>query len=147
MPNEQRRHTIIRLPRVKSRTGLSRAGIYAGMTKDAGDPDAFPKSVPIGPRAVGWIEDEIDAWVARRIERRDAGTARRSLGLERHQREQRARKQTPQRRRITRETLDDILHPQANLCSSGVDRQLTEREIVRRVKQAPRKTRQQGGRS
>jgi prophage regulatory protein len=33
----------------------------------------FPKRVPIGESRVGWIEDEIKAWMQARIEARNAG--------------------------------------------------------------------------
>jgi prophage regulatory protein len=45
----------LRLPEVEQRTGRKRSAIYA-------DPD-FPAPVPIGPRAVGWLESEIDVWL------------------------------------------------------------------------------------
>lgn len=63
-------HTILRLPSVKSRTGLSRSTIYLRMSQGT-----FPKAVPLGARAVGWIEAEIDAWLTEQIEnaRRNAG--------------------------------------------------------------------------
>jgi prophage regulatory protein len=32
----------------------------------------FPKSVPIGRYAVGWIEDEVNAWIEARIEARES---------------------------------------------------------------------------
>jgi prophage regulatory protein len=32
----------------------------------------FPKAVPIGRYAVGWVEDEVDAWVEKRIEARES---------------------------------------------------------------------------
>lgn len=54
---------ILRLPSVKSKTGLSRSSIYLGMQR--GD---FPKTVTLGDRAVGWVEDEIESWIAHRIE-------------------------------------------------------------------------------
>ena len=56
---------FIRLPITQERTGLSRSSIYAGMAAGT-----FPASIPLsGPhgRAVGWIEDEIDAWIEARI--------------------------------------------------------------------------------
>lgn len=58
---------IIRLPEVTRRAGLCRSAIYAAMA--VGD---FPKSVAIGKQAVGWIEDEIDAWIEARIAARDS---------------------------------------------------------------------------
>lgn len=53
---------IIRLKAVKARCGLSRSTLYNRMA--AGE---FPCSVALGPRSVGWVESEIDAWIAARI--------------------------------------------------------------------------------
>lgn len=55
--------TIIRLPKVKGRTGLARSTIYLRMAQKR-----FPKSIPLGGRAVGWVEDEIDDWVDQQIQ-------------------------------------------------------------------------------
>jgi prophage regulatory protein len=52
-------HTILRLPAVKSRTGLSRSTIYLRVAKGQ-----FPKQVSLGGRAIGWIEEEIEAWIS-----------------------------------------------------------------------------------
>ena len=54
---------ILRLPSVKARTGLGRSTIYAYVA--SGD---FPRPVPLGPRAVGWIQSEVEEWITRRIE-------------------------------------------------------------------------------
>lgn len=53
---------IIRLPEVKSKTGLSRSTIYFYMSEAR-----FPKSVSLGERAVGWIEADIEQWLDDRI--------------------------------------------------------------------------------
>ncbi len=50
--------TIIRLPEVIQRTGLSRSTIYAYVEKDM-----FPKPIKIGLRAVGWYESDITEWI------------------------------------------------------------------------------------
>jgi prophage regulatory protein len=55
--------TILRLPDVKARTGLSRSTIYLYMNEGT-----FPESVSLGVRAIGWLESEIDKWVTERIE-------------------------------------------------------------------------------
>ena len=56
-------HNILRLPQVKSRTGLSRSSIYLRMqTND------FPLSISLGGRAVGWLESDVDEWIITRIE-------------------------------------------------------------------------------
>ncbi len=56
-------HTILRLPAVKSATGLSRSTIYLRITQGT-----FPKTVSLGARAVGWLESEINEWLNSRIE-------------------------------------------------------------------------------
>lgn len=53
---------IIRLKEVMKSTGLSRSAIY----KFVGE-GIFPKSVPLGSRAVGWVEEEVLDWVRARI--------------------------------------------------------------------------------
>ena len=55
-------HTVLRLPAVKSRTGLSRSSIYIRIADGT-----FPKPIALGVRAVGWLENEIDEWLAQRI--------------------------------------------------------------------------------
>lgn len=53
------KHSIIRLPEVKKRTGLSRSTIYDRIRENA-----FPTPIQLGhSRNVGWIEAEIDQWV------------------------------------------------------------------------------------
>ncbi len=54
---------ILRLPKVKHRTGLSRSSIYQKVSQGF-----FPPPVSLGDRAVGWIESEIDEWIAKKIE-------------------------------------------------------------------------------
>jgi prophage regulatory protein len=56
-------NSILRLPAVKSRTGLSRSTIYQRMATGS-----FPKPISLGERAVGWVEAEIDEWLQRLIE-------------------------------------------------------------------------------
>jgi prophage regulatory protein len=55
--------SILRLPTVKTRTGLSRSTIYLRISKGR-----FPKPVSLGGRAVGWIESEINDWLNLQIE-------------------------------------------------------------------------------
>ena len=54
--------TILRLPDVLNRTGLSRSTIYLLVSK--GD---FPAPISLGMRAVGWIESEINDWLDQQI--------------------------------------------------------------------------------
>ena len=55
--------SILRLPRVKSRVGLSRSTIYLLISRGQ-----FPKPISLGPRAVGWVESEIDNWLSAQIQ-------------------------------------------------------------------------------
>ena len=59
---------FIRLPTVKSRTGLSRSSIYSKIRDET-----FPSPIPLGERAVGWIEAEVDSWIEARIENARSG--------------------------------------------------------------------------
>ena len=65
--------TIIRRKQVEARTGLSRSSIYARLRhnpKRPGDYDpTFPKPVSVGAKAVGWIEAELDEWLAAQVEK------------------------------------------------------------------------------
>jgi len=67
--------TILRRRAVEARTGLSRSAIYARLKRNPkrpGDYDpTFPRPIQIGPRAVGWIAQEIDQWVAARTAERN----------------------------------------------------------------------------
>jgi prophage regulatory protein len=58
----QREPAILRRKQVELRTGLARSTIYQYI-KDG----VFPKPVPLGPRAVGWVESEVSAWITERI--------------------------------------------------------------------------------
>lgn len=69
--------TIIRRNQVEARTGLSRSTIYAKLRcnpKRPSDYDpTFPRPVSLGAKAVGWIEAEVDAWLAGRVEKSRGG--------------------------------------------------------------------------
>ena len=64
----QEKITILRREKVEKRVGLSRSTIYLKIQEGS-----FPKPINLGPRAVGWIENEIDNWLMDRIETRDRG--------------------------------------------------------------------------
>jgi prophage regulatory protein len=55
-------HTILRLPAVKTTTGLSRSTIYLRIGQGV-----FTHPVSLGARAVGWPAHEVDALNAARI--------------------------------------------------------------------------------
>jgi prophage regulatory protein len=58
---------ILRLPQVCKVTGLGRSMIYQLEAEQR-----FPHRVRIGLRAVGWVESEVQVWLANRIERNRA---------------------------------------------------------------------------
>jgi prophage regulatory protein len=53
---------ILRLPEVKKRTGLPTSTLYYFMSKGE-----FPSSHKIGPRAVGWLQSDVDAWIKSKL--------------------------------------------------------------------------------
>jgi prophage regulatory protein len=55
-------YTILRLPAIKTNTGLSRSTIYLRIAQGE-----FPKPVSLGGRAVGWPASEVAALNAARI--------------------------------------------------------------------------------
>ena len=68
---------FIRLPEVLSRTGYGRTSIYRKM-----EDGSFPRCVKLGgplegsnafdSRAIAWIEEEVEQWMATRIKERDS---------------------------------------------------------------------------
>lgn len=52
---------LLRRREVEARTGLSRTSIYRNMRNGS-----FPAPIRVGPRAVRWLEQEIEAWLAGR---------------------------------------------------------------------------------
>jgi prophage regulatory protein len=55
-------NVILRLPAVRQRTGLSRSTIYQRVVQGT-----FPAPISLGARAVGWLESEVDDWIASKI--------------------------------------------------------------------------------
>jgi prophage regulatory protein len=53
---------LIRLKEVMHCSGLARSTIYKYIAANT-----FPKPVPLGGRAVAWIQSEIEAWIDERI--------------------------------------------------------------------------------
>ncbi len=60
---------ILRLPEVMARTGFSSMTLWRREHKN---PPTFPRRVRLGPNSVGWVAEEIDAWIEARIVERDA---------------------------------------------------------------------------
>ena len=55
-------HTIIRLPEVKRRTGLSRSTIYA-LVKIG----HLKSPIALGARAIGWLESDVSDFIEARV--------------------------------------------------------------------------------
>lgn len=61
---------IIRLPEVKTKTGQSRSTIYQRIKEGI-----FPAPISLGGRNVGWLEEEVENWIAACIEKSRAEKA------------------------------------------------------------------------
>jgi len=59
---------LIRMPQVVEATQRSKPAIYADMAAGL-----FPKPIKIGVRAVAWLEEDIQRWIAQRIAAAKAG--------------------------------------------------------------------------
>ncbi|MCP9851015.1 AlpA family transcriptional regulator [Cyanobium sp. Morenito 9A2] len=53
---------FLRLPLVKSVTGLSKSTIYARIAEGS-----FPKQISLGPRLVVWLESDIHKWMNQQV--------------------------------------------------------------------------------
>ena len=62
----QEKLSILRRRQVEARTGLSRSTIYLRIQEGT-----FPRPINLGARADGWQENEIEAWLAARMEIRN----------------------------------------------------------------------------
>lgn len=65
MQTEQASPRILRRQEVERRVGLSKPTLYRRIERGE-----FPKPVPLGPRAVGWLSTEIDQWIAEQASKR-----------------------------------------------------------------------------
>jgi prophage regulatory protein len=61
---------ILRLPEVRRKVGLGTDSIYRLAREDK-----FPKPIKLSERASGWVESELDAWLAQRIAARRSDSA------------------------------------------------------------------------
>jgi prophage regulatory protein len=53
---------VLRLPGVQGITGLGRSTLYKAIKEGA-----FPPSIALGKRAVGWLESDVQEWLDSRI--------------------------------------------------------------------------------
>lgn len=65
-PSASKPLRVLRLKDVCERTGLGRSMIYQMEFEER-----FPKRVNVGTRAVGWVESEIQDWLAKCVAKRD----------------------------------------------------------------------------
>jgi prophage regulatory protein len=61
---------MLRMPEVRARTGLSVPSIYRLIGEGR-----FPRQVPLSTIAIGFVESEVDTWLAERIAERDGAEA------------------------------------------------------------------------
>jgi len=64
---------VLRRSRVEDRTGVKRSTLYRWRKERA-----FPRPIPLGAKAVGWIESEVEEWLEDRAAMREAGGASRA---------------------------------------------------------------------
>lgn len=65
---ERKHQRLLRRPDVLHRCGISNSTLHRLI--NAGD---FPAPIQISPRAVAWIEFEVDTWIQQRIQASRAG--------------------------------------------------------------------------
>jgi prophage regulatory protein len=53
---------LLRLPQVMQQTGLKKTKLYE-LQKEG----SFPMRIQITPNSVGWVEEEVNAWIAGRV--------------------------------------------------------------------------------
>lgn len=56
---------FLKIKEVTTKTALSRSSIYRKMSEGS-----FPKPVPIGERAVAWLDNEVKEWMTERLNQR-----------------------------------------------------------------------------
>jgi prophage regulatory protein len=60
---------ILRLRQVIALTGFSRSTLYRYIQNQQ-----FPNQVRLGPRIVGWLEDEVNDWILEKVQFRNIET-------------------------------------------------------------------------
>jgi prophage regulatory protein len=62
--------SLLRLPQVQNRTGLSRSAIYQRVREGT-----FPPPIKLGERASAWQETAVALWISQRIAASNAARA------------------------------------------------------------------------
>jgi prophage regulatory protein len=63
---------ILRGPEVRARIGLSRSSLYNYIQRGL-----FPPPIKLGPRCVGWMEEDVVQWIVNRQSASESKSARR----------------------------------------------------------------------
>jgi prophage regulatory protein len=60
--------TLLRTAQVCSKLNISKTTLYAKLDKNSKyyDPD-FPKQLKLGASSVGWVEQQVDEWILRKL--------------------------------------------------------------------------------
>jgi prophage regulatory protein len=58
---------VLRLAEVQAKTGLKHSALYQRIAAGT-----FPKPIPLGAKARGFVESEVDDWIQTQIAKRDA---------------------------------------------------------------------------
>jgi prophage regulatory protein len=91
------RLSIVRRKQLEQRCGLARSTIYDRINPKSPSYDpTFPKPVDLGGgRAVGWIESEVEDWLADRMEQRSKSVSNCEHGAPKTKGAERIRRQRP----------------------------------------------------
>ena len=57
---------VLKIREVMQKVKLGRSSIYRGIGEET-----FPKSIPLTDKSVGWLESEIDEWIAKQVNSRN----------------------------------------------------------------------------
>lgn len=60
------KYKVVRMPGLEDMTGLKRSKLYELMKENL-----FPKPIRLFGRSSGWLEFEVNNWIAQRISERD----------------------------------------------------------------------------
>ncbi|UVT20108.1 MAG: AlpA family phage regulatory protein [Nitrospira sp.] len=72
MPDNISNHSaVLRIKDIQRLISLSRSAIYSRLS----DLD-FPRPIKLGPRAIGWLKSDIEAWLAGRPRSADSRRAK-----------------------------------------------------------------------
>ena len=67
---------ILRYPDAARKCGVSRMTAYRWATQPEYADMGFPKPVELGINSVGFVEEEIDEWLAKQAAKREGGNAK-----------------------------------------------------------------------